>query len=57
MRSGRDKQLICMIGEYSVAAELSRRRYLATTLAKNAPDLDVIATDADLFSTTIQMAR
>lgn len=55
MQSGCDKQLICMIGEYSVAAELSRRGYLATTLAKNAPDLDVIATDANLFTIPIQV--
>ena len=44
MASGRQVQLTKQVGEYLVAAELSRRGLLAATFAGNVPDYDIVAT-------------
>jgi hypothetical protein len=41
--SGRNNKLVGQTGEYLVAAELSRRGYIATTFTGNVPDYDIIA--------------
>ena len=45
MKTGRSKYLTKQAGEYLVAAELSRRGYIATTFTGNVPDYDIIAVD------------
>jgi hypothetical protein len=49
MKTGRGKYLTKQAGEYLVAAELSRRGYIATTFTGkftgNVPDYDIIAVD------------
>lgn len=41
-------QLIKMIGEYLVCAELCRRELIATTSTGNVPEFDILATDERL---------
>ncbi len=43
MATGRSNYLTKQAGEYLVAAELSRRGYIATTFTGNLPDYDIIA--------------
>lgn len=43
MATGRSNKLVGQTGEYLVAAELSRRGYIATTFTGNVPDYDIIA--------------
>jgi len=45
MKTGRSLYLTKQAGEYSVAAELSRRGYIATTFTGNVPYYDIIAVD------------
>ena len=45
MNVGRSNKLVGQTGEYLVAAELSRRGYIATTFTGNVPDYDVVASD------------
>ncbi len=45
MATGRKNKLVGQIGEYLVAAELSRRGYIATTFTGNVPDYDIIASN------------
>ena len=45
MKTGRSKYLTKQAGEYLVAAELSRRGYIATTFTGNLPYYDIIAVD------------
>src|SRR6266536_3141879 len=45
MATGRSNYLTKQAGEYLVAAELSRRGYIATTFTGNVPDYDIIAVD------------
>ena len=44
MATGRQVQLTKHVGEYLVAAELSRRGLLTATFAGNVPDYDIVAT-------------
>ena len=44
MATGRQVQLTKPVGEYLVAAELSRRGLLTATFAGNVPDYDIVAT-------------
>ena len=44
MATGRQIQLTKQVGEYLVAAELSRRELLTATFAGNVPDYDIVAT-------------
>ena len=44
MATGRQIQLTKQVGEYLVAAELSRRGLLTATFAGNVPDYDIVAT-------------
>lgn len=55
MSTGRSSQLARAAGEYLVAAELCRRGFIATTFAGNVPDFDIVATDANWKSTSIQV--
>ena len=41
--TGRNIQLTKQVGEYLVAAELCRRRLMATTFTGNVPDYDIVA--------------
>lgn len=43
MASGRQNKLVGQTGEYLVAAELSRRGFIATTFTGNVPHYDIIA--------------
>lgn len=45
MQKGRGNKLVGATGEYLVAAELSRRGYIATTFTGNVPHYDIIASD------------
>ena len=45
MKTGRSLYLTKQAGEYLVAAELSRRGYIATTFTGNVPDYDIVAVD------------
>jgi len=45
MATGRGNKLVGQTGEYLVAAELSRRGYIATTFTGNVPDYDIIASN------------
>ena len=45
MATGRSNYLTKQTGEYLVAAELSRRGYIATTFTGNVPDYDIVAVD------------
>lgn len=45
MGKGRSNKLVGQTGEYLVAAELSRRGYIATTFTGNVPDYDIIASN------------
>src|SRR4029453_112961 len=45
MATGRSNYLTKQTGEYLVAAELSRRGYIATTFPGNVPHYDVVAVD------------
>src|SRR5438477_8366406 len=45
MATGRSNYLTKQAGEYLVAAELSRRGYIATTFTGNLPYYDIIAVD------------
>jgi hypothetical protein len=45
MATGRSNYLTKQAGEYLVAAELSRRGYIATTFTGNVPHYDIVAVD------------
>lgn len=45
MATGRGNQLTKQAGEYIVAAELSRRGFVATTFTGNVPTYDIVAVD------------
>ena len=45
MTTGRSSKIVGQTGEYLVAAELSRRRLIATTFTGNVPHYDIIASD------------
>jgi len=45
MTTGRSNKLVGQTGEYLVAAELSRRGFIATTFTGNVPHYDIIASD------------
>ena len=44
MGTGRQVQLTKQVGEYLIAAELSRRGLLTATFAGHVPDYDIVAT-------------
>ena len=46
-RSGLESTLVGVAGEYFVAAELSRRGYLASITLRNSRGIDIIASSAD----------
>jgi len=46
MATGRSNYLTKQTGEYIVAAELSRRGFIATTFTGNVPSYDIVAVDA-----------
>jgi hypothetical protein len=45
MATGRSNKLVAQTGEYLVAAELSRRGFIATTFTGNVPHYDIIASN------------
>jgi len=45
MATGRSNYLTKQTGEYLVAAELSRRGFIATTFTGNVPHYDIVAVD------------
>ena len=45
MATGRSTYLTKQTGEYLVAAELSRREFIATTFTGNVPSYDIVAVD------------
>jgi hypothetical protein len=45
MGTGRSNKIVGQTGEYLVAAELSRRGFIATTFTGNVPHYDIIASD------------
>jgi len=45
MATGRNNYLTKQTGEYLVAAELSRRGFIATTFTGNVPHYDIVAVD------------
>src|SRR3990170_1995026 len=45
MATGRSNYLTKQTGEYIVAAELSRRGFIATTFTGNVPSYDIVAVD------------
>jgi len=45
MGSGRRTKVVGQTGEYLVAAELSRRGFIATTFTGNVPHYDIVASD------------
>ena len=55
MATGRSNKLTGQTGEYLVAAELSRRGYMATPFAGNVPHYDIIASDATGKHVSIQV--
>lgn len=48
-------QLVKQVGEYLVAAELSRRGYISTTFTGNVPEFDILAINEDLKTTPLQV--
>jgi hypothetical protein len=57
MATGRITLLTKQLGEYLVAAELSRRGFIATTFTGNVPHFDILLADAEGRSLPIQLAR
>lgn len=55
MASGRNNKLVGQTGEYLVAAELSRRGYIATTFTGNVPDYDIIASSVTGKHVSVQV--
>lgn len=55
MATGRSMQLTKQVGEYLVAAELCRRRLIATTFTGNVPDFDILAIDEQYRTVPIQV--
>lgn len=55
MRSGRKNKLTGQVGEYLVAAELSRRGLIATTFTGNVPHYDIIASDESGRHVSVQV--
>ena len=55
MATGRQVQLTKQIGEYVVAAELSRRGLLTATFAGNVPDYDIVATGGSGRTALVQV--
>jgi hypothetical protein len=47
MATGRSNYLTKQTGEYVVAAELSRRGFIATTFTGNVPSYDIVAVDSE----------
>ena len=57
MATGRQIQLTKQVGEYLVAAELSRRGLLTTTFAGNVPAYDIVATGGRGQTALVQVKR
>ena len=55
MATGRSNKLVGQTGEYLVAAELSRRGFIATTFTGNVPHYDIIASDETGRHVSIQV--
>ncbi len=55
MATGREMQLTKRVGEYLVCAELCRRGLIATTLAGNVPEFDVLAINDEHETKSIQV--
>ncbi len=55
MATGRSNKLVGQTGEYLVAAELSRRGYIATTFTGNVPDYDIIASSVNGKHVSVQV--
>src|SRR5215472_5926703 len=55
MKAGSSRYLTKQAGEYLVAAELSRRGYIATTFTGNLPYYDIIAVDNSGAHVVIQV--
>lgn len=55
MASGRQVQLTKQVGEYLVAAELSRRGLLTATFAGNVPGYDIVATGGSGRTALVQV--
>ena len=55
MATGRQVQLTKQVGEYLVAAELSRRELLTATFAGNVPDYDIVATGGSGQTALVQV--
>lgn len=55
MTSGRKNKLTGQTGEYLVAAELSRRGFIATTFTGNVPHYDIVASDESGRHASVQV--
>ena len=55
MATGRSLQLTKQVGEYLVAAELCRRKLIATTFTGNVPDYDIVAISGSGESILVQV--
>ena len=55
MASGRQVQLTKQVGEYLVAAELSRQGFLTATFAGNVPHYDIVATGGSGRTALVQV--
>jgi len=55
MATGRSNKLVGQTGEYLVAAELSRRGYIATTFTGNVPYYDIIASNENGKHVSVQV--
>ena len=55
MATGRSNYRTKQIGEYLVAAELSRRGFIATTFTGNVPSYDIVAVGRDGHAALVQV--
>ena len=55
MATGRGNYLTKQTGEYLVAAELSRRGFIATTFTGNVPSYDIVAVSLDGHTALVQV--
>ena len=55
MATGRSNHLTKQTGEYLVAAELSRRGFIATTFTGNVPSYDIVAVSLDGNTALVQV--
>lgn len=55
MTTGRNNKIVGATGEYLVAAELSRRGFIATTFTGNVPHYDIIASNETGHHVSVQV--